>query len=651
LHYEVVVKKTSLVAAIVCILNVMPLRGQNLRDSTANNPEGAGIVSSSLIQFNGNTRLWGQSSNRQGLYQSMPPSFLRWDLSSILSIYGIPISINALVTSEQKYTDQKINYFSIGLSQADLQQQIRLRLAQKISELQELAQQKVQQGIEALTDSLRAYSPEKLKDLLQIDNIDKLRELQNLKPSDLERRMREVVNMGITTASAGIASLFPTLALGTTFPQYSSLTLGGIPVTGVDVEFTPGPFYFAFTTGAVLEASPGLGSLTSLMTRSAFDRRITAGRFGLGSKDDTHLYFTGLFGKDDAGSLNRDSIDERITPKANTVLGSEGQLLLFDDRLSLRGEGAISLMTDDVEGAELSDSGIPSWVQKLFKPNITSSYDYAFSFQGAFALSDKGTTVSALVTRVGPGYTSMGAPYLRKDILRYEGKLEQKLFERQASVSAYYRRDKDNLIPWKQSQTTVSALGLQMALNFRNLPYLRFSYAPLSQQNQSIADSLKVENSISILSAMSGYTFRTDGGLVSSTNVSFISQSGKTETAGGDYSNNNLMINQVIGFDFPLSFSVMGGLTTTRIDTTTTRLVNIDFSGTYTALEVWQNTFGVSFTRDAVKRTCFFFNSSVPLGQIATLTAAFEKTAFDDPGIPANNYNEVVFRFMLSRSW
>jgi hypothetical protein len=245
----------------------------------------------------------------------------------------------------------------------------------------------------------------------------------------------------------------------------------------------------------------------------------------------------------------------------------------------------------------------------------------------------------------------MGAPYLRKDILRYEGKLDQKLFDRQASVSAYYRRDKDNLIPWKQSQTIVSALGLQMAMNFRNLPYLRFSYAPLSQQNQSIADSLKIENSISILSAMSGYTFRTDGGFISSTNLSFVSQSGKTETAGGDYNNSNLMINQSIGFDFPLSFSVMGGLTSTRIDTTTTRMVNVDFSGTYTALEVWQNTFGVSVTRDAVKRTCFFFNSSVPLGQIVTLTASFEKTAFDDPVTPDNNYNEVVFRFMLSRSW
>jgi hypothetical protein len=648
LRREVVVNKIVLLAVFACTLMVIPSRGQTPRDSVT-----ASIESSqpSPIQFSGSTRLWGQSSNRQGLFQSMPPSFVRWDLSSILSFYGIPVSINALVTSEQNSTDQKLNYFSIGLNQADLQQQIRMRIAQKVGELQELARQKVQQGIEALTDSLRRYSPEKLKDLLQVDNIDKLRELENLKPSDLERRMREVVDMGITSASAGIASLFPTLSLGTTFPQYSSLTLGGIPVTGLDVEFTPGPFYVAFTTGAVLQASPGLGSLTSLLTKSAFNRRITAGRFGLGSKDDTHLFFTGLFGRDDAESLTRDSIDQRITPKANTVLGSEGRLLLFDDRLSLQGEGAISLMTDDVEGAELSDSGIPSWVQKLFKPNVTSSYDYAFSFQGALALSENGTTLSALVTRVGPGFISMGAPYLRKDMLRYEGKLEQKLFNRQASVSAYYRRDKDNLIPWKQSQTTVSALGVQMAFNFRNLPYIRFSYAPLSQQNQSVMDSLKIENSISILSAMSGYTVRTDGGLVSSTNVSFISQSGKTATAGGDYSNNNLMVNQSIGFDFPLSFSAMGGLTTTRIDTTTTRMVNIDVSGTYTAFEIWQNTFGVSMTRDAVKRTSFFFNSSVPLGRIATLTAAFEKTAFDDPAIPDNSYNEVVFRFMLSRSW
>jgi hypothetical protein len=637
--------------AFLCLFAGLPAWGQSARDSSLSAADNAETAQQPSIQFNGTTRLWGQSSNRQGLYQTIPPSFARWDLSSILSIYGIPISVNALVTSEQKYTDQKLNYFSIGLSQADLQQQIRMRIMQKVTELQELARQKIQQGIDALTDSLRQYSPEKLKDLVQIDNIDKLRELENLKPSDLERRMHELVDMGITSATAGIASLFPTLAIGTMFPQYSSLTLSGIPVTGVDVEFTPGPLYIAFTTGAVLEATPGLGSITSLLTRSAFNRRITAGRFGFGSKDDTHFYISGLFGRDDGESLQRDSIDQRITPKANTVLGTEGRLLLFDDRLSLQGEGAISLMTDDVDGAELSDSGIPSWIQKLFKPNITSSYDYAFSFQGAYALSEKGTSISGLVTRIGPGYNSMGAPYLRKDILRYEGKLEQKLFDRQASVSAYYRRDKDNLIAWKQSQTTVSALGVQMALNFRTLPYLRFSYAPLSQQNQSVADSLRIENSINILSAMSGYTFRSDGGLISSTNVSFMSQGGKTTTGSGDYTNLNVMVNQSIGFDFPLSFSVTGGLASTRIDTTTTKLVNIDCSGSYTAFEVWQNTIGVSLTRDAVKRTSFFFNSSVPLGQIATLTASFEKTSFDDPASPANNFNEVVFRFMLSRSW
>ena len=645
-----VVKNLSFWLALNCVLASTAV-AQTPNDSTAKKADQAVPEQPSPIQFNGTTRLWGQTSNRQGLYQSLPPSFVRWDLSSILSIYGIPISVNALVTSEQNSTDQKLNYFNVGLSQADLQQQVRMRIAQKVTELQELARQKVQQGIDALTDSLKAYSPEKLKDLAQIDNIDKLRELQNLKPSDLEQKMHELVDMGIASATSRIASLFPTLAIGTTFPQYSSLTLGGVPVTGVDVEFTPGPFYFAFTTGAVLDATPGFGSLTSLLTQSSFNRRITAGRFGIGSKDDTHLYFTGVYGRDDAGSLNRDSLDQRITPKANHVVGSEGKLLLFDDRLNIEGEGAFSLSTDDVEGAELSDSGIPSWIQKVFKPNITSSYDYAFSFRGGYAVSQNGTMLSALVTRVGPGYASMGAPYLRKDILRYEGKLEQRLFDRQASVSAYYRRDKDNLIAWKQSQTTVSALGLQMALNFRNLPYLRFSYAPLSQQNQSVADSLKIENSISILSAMSGYTFRTDGGLISSTNVSFVSQRGKTATGDGDYSNSNAMINQSVGFDFPLSFSVTGGLATTRIDTTTTRLVNIDFSGTYTALEVWQNTIGVSLTRDAAKRTCLFFNSSVPLGQIATLTFAFEKTAFDDPADAANNYNETVFRFMLSRSW
>ena len=125
----------------------------------------------SSIKFSGSSRLYTQYSSRQGINQQTPKNYWRWDLNPTLTVYGIPISMNFFLSSEQSGLRQNINRFSLSL--------VTTKLLRKVP----------------------------------------------------------------------VLSYFSKLGIGTCNPYYSSLTLSGVAVTGVDLEFTPGIFYLAFTGG------------------------------------------------------------------------------------------------------------------------------------------------------------------------------------------------------------------------------------------------------------------------------------------------------------------------------------------------------------------------------------------------------------------
>ena len=251
------------------------------------------------VTYTGSTRVFGQAANRQGVNQGLPPSFARWELNSLLTVYGVPISITGLLTSEQAYSDQQMNYFSIGLSQGDLQMLLRSKIDEKIGEFEAWKAKMEADGMDALRDSLSRYAPEKLKDVADLPSLDKLKELSSLKESDLQDRLGELQSMGIASVTQSITSLFPTLAVGTAFPLYSSLILEGSPVTGVDVEFTPGKFYTAFTAGKILTSTPGIASYQSFLSEFAYDRTSQVGRLVRGLDEGPARGWTVVSVKDD----------------------------------------------------------------------------------------------------------------------------------------------------------------------------------------------------------------------------------------------------------------------------------------------------------------------------------------------------------------
>jgi hypothetical protein len=618
------------------------------------------------VQFNGTTSLTGQASNRQGTNQFLPPSFLRYELNSVLTVYGIPLTGTAFLSTEQGSARQQLNYFSVGLNRDDLQAQIQRRLTEKLDTLTRLKDALETMGFDAVRDSLfrnadttmletlRAFGgdTEKIKSTaLQVD------ELRNLKESDLQSRWGELQELGITTASQSFASIFQTFGIGTNFPTYSPLTLSGVPVTGLDVEVTPGNFYSAFTIGGIRSAQQGFGfnplnpaTFNTGLITAGFNRQLVSARLGAGKKEDTHFILTGLYARDDAASRPPDTLSRTITPRENFVVGATSRINTLANRISLEAEGAVSLNTSDTNAPQI-ESAIPEWAKNIFNPRVSSSIDYAFSAKAIGNISEIGTKISAGVRRVGAGYNSLGVPFLRTDYQRYELALDQRLLQRQIEINAYIRHDDDNLSNTKSSRTGLTAVGATLSLNFRNLPYFKLSYAPLSQQNQSLVDSLRIENNVVNFSALAGYTFRLQNGITSSTNASLFIQQGRTQSGFGNYTSRNYLLSEYVGFDFPLSLSVTLGAFQTELEGVATDVFSADLSASYLFLQNLQTTVGANFSGGSVQRITGFLTVSFPIPQIANISITAEYTNFVDRLTSANSFSEVVGRLNISKSW
>ncbi|MBK8549537.1 MAG: hypothetical protein IPL53_00200 [Ignavibacteria bacterium] len=105
-----------------------------------------------------------------------------------------------------------------------------------------------------------------------------------------------------------------------------------------------------------------------------YRRDIYTGRLGIGQKDGSHFYFTGMYAKDDENSITLDPSNQTLTPKANYLFGMEGKLELFRKKLSLEGEIAGAMLTRDTREADLENEAIPEWVKNMVHPRSQAQW-------------------------------------------------------------------------------------------------------------------------------------------------------------------------------------------------------------------------------------------------------------------------------------
>jgi len=644
-------RAASAAAMLVMATAAAAAQGIDSADADALPPPVDSVASPFL--FSGSARVYGQHANRRGSYQQTPEDFVRTEISPTASFYNVPFTLNILLSTEQSSVRQNINSISVDFNYHKLEGMLMERAYAKISELEELkALQEAAVDVDRFRDSLSMFGEEKLRDLERLKDYG---DIEKIKDKALSESIGQLDQLGLVSASEKFFADFPALSVGVTYPNYSQLTLSDVPVTGANVEWNPGNFYIAVAGGKTQRAIRVPSQtvfVDSVVSNPAYTRTLFAGRLGYGKKDGAHLILTGIYAKDDEGSLPLDSLGMPVRPRSNYVLGIDATIPVVEDYLLIQGEAAGSMLTGDISAPELQNNDIPSWIRSTFDPNISSLLDYAFLLRTTIRIPETDTRITGSFRQVGPVFFSLGVPALRNDNIRWDARLEQKFYRRQISATVFARRDADNIVPnYKTSETSVASYGVGLGLNFAKYPFLRVEYSPY-QQHYGIGD-VSIENRTSLLSASSGYYYRI-GTLNAATTVNYSSQNSSTFEGLSDYGVNTLTASQNISFTIPLSLSAAFSTSGLNIaGENATRIVSLDISGSYTAFDTWNN--GAGFTLadqgDEGNNVGFFVNSSIAVGNYGVFEVRAEKNVYKNLLQSYANFDEFLLTASFTSTW
>lgn len=612
------------------------------------------------VVLTGGYRFVGQTADRQGTFQDRPEDLWRMEFNPTLSIVGVPITANILVSSEQRGIRQDIDAFSLTLDPAVLERMVMARATNALRDVYNSAQADALRTLDEKRDSLQQSNPEQLATLDAYKQVEQVRDgVVNV--HDAKDALQR---LGIMSKAEYIVSLLPTVGIGAIYPSFTPLTLNGIRLQGGSLEWNPGgTLYVHAATGTTQRPITRLDTVRldsseyTTFDNSAFGRDLHALRLGFGRKDGAHLFLTGLWAQDDPASQRfGDSTVTVLTPQRNVILGVDMRVEPIPGIWVLQAEVAGSANVANLNAPAFATDAVPPWVLGIVDSSLTAYGGLAGAVTTTLNLRSTGTRFTGSYRQIGPGYRSLGVPNLRTDLLRYDVRLDQSAWKRQVTGSVFYRRDHDNLIPWKRSTTSVTSLGVSLGLNIRKLPFLRLTYAPYVQENSSVDTALQFRNTTSQVMGAMGYSYRL-GSMGASSSLNVARQWTNTKNQQADNSVQSINVTQSLSWQFPLTVS--GGLGLIQQEATgaaSTTITMVDVSASYVIADLLTASGGLTlaFESEASTRSGFYLNANMALWDAAVIDLHAERTLFDERRIPpilGGSYNETLVRLTISKYW
>jgi hypothetical protein len=243
--------------------------------------------------------------------------------------------------------------------------------------------------------------------------------------------------------------------------DYSPYILQGTRVRGGGIDLFTDRLRFSVQGGRLQRMVSGA------LDGQVYRRNMIAASIGAGREMGSHLNLGMITAKDDIshenGLIVRDTIlvdtlhvdlrpQVETRPQENLALGFDGQLVLFERLLTVRGAAAVSLFTRDLlaDSVELGDGDLPGgtgWLAGRQQARLSSSVDYAYEVEGTLALDN--LRLRGGYETVGPGYVSLGLPYLINDRRSYHINAVTQLWDGRLALQGQYRNQANNLVSQK----------------------------------------------------------------------------------------------------------------------------------------------------------------------------------------------------------
>jgi hypothetical protein len=324
--------------------------------------------------------------------------------------------------------------------------------------------------------------------------IDQIKDVDPSKLGDSKYLFDKLRNHKLLRKFDKILYSVKSISIGMGTPNFSSLSLNGMAVNGFTMEVEPFNIYGGFTYGEILNPV-----LTNNFNYMSYRRNLVGGKLGYGSKDKSHIHLSIISATDDSSSVNpRDSLYLKgKLPQDNKVINMDAQLNLFKDKFILTAEISGSQTVKDLTNFTgnniinaTATGNSNDWFVNIFTQNQQvhkAVVDYAINAKLETKLFKDKTNLSASFKRVGPNYYSFGLPFLMRDLMTFEVKYSQKLWKNRIQLSAFIRRNNDNLTNNKTLTTVFYTYGFDFNLKIPKFPSVRASMNPIMIQNDSVS--------------------------------------------------------------------------------------------------------------------------------------------------------------------
>jgi len=431
--------------------------------------------------------------------------------------------------------------------------------------------------------------------------------------------------------------------------------------------------------GAALDLEPGWLRFTALGGRTSravegdavggsYERRIYAGRLGLGQGTSSFLDLIAVYADDDLNSLPADTSfvepdttgvgtlvgPSGATPQQNLVLALASQVNLWNRCLQWQGEFAASAFTRDKRSSALAEDSVrdvPDWLRRIMTPRIGSNIDLAYDT--ALRLRFPTWDVLGSYKLVGPGYRSLGVGSLLVDRRELRGRASWHTRRLNASLTG--SRQNDNILDQKEATTDRNTLaGLVNLRTGRSaMLILRGSRATMARDTPDPANRIDYRNQS--WGAAVRVTFRRD--LVQSAGLDYRLQwadDGNPARSGSRFRSHQLVV--------PVGFRLGGGLLLTpQVGIVRVKSGDGDWRLTHTELlalrhanagRTWTNTICVgNAINEGSRRVTVSAVSDYRLGARTRLKVVLRNNVYRVRGTGTGDWEEFTARAILERDW
>lgn len=272
------------------------------------------------------------------------------------------------------------------------------------------------------------------------------------------------------------------VGIGRSWIDYSELTVKNVSIAGINMEITPGPYYFAFAAGKI---NYRFRDFIYRNDQQVPDQNLLLVRAGIGKKETNNIIAT-LYSGDKA--------------VLNSAPGNNADPLQKVIGLSVEAKYSInqntSVTAEIAKSSYLSNSGIRPTSGQLFNKvfDLSTHTNEAYSIKLSGVYPSANTKVTAYYRKVGENFQSFNLYPANINQDAWMIKISKGLWKRRLTVDASVRKN-DFVSPLATQLFSSKTIfrSLQATFRMAKYPFISVGYYPSSQlslsENQLLSES------------------------------------------------------------------------------------------------------------------------------------------------------------------